>query len=962
MGEIIASTYEVIQKLGSGGGGVVYLVRHLRLNKKIVLKADKRKLSTPPELLRREVDVLKDLNHPHIPRVYDFFIENDTVYTAMDYIEGESLDRALKRGEKFDQATVIGWAVQLLDALAYLNSPTHGDPPRGFIHSDIKPANIMLLPDGSICLIDFNISLALGEKNLIGCSEGYASPEHYGLDYSGSVEFSSTAAEPTERVPTNQETIYVPSNEITAPARLPTQPKQTTAGAVRLKTITPDVRSDIYSMGATLYHLLCGMRPARNAKEVVPLSGEAFSPQVVTIIQKAMRPDPDLRYQSAGEMLHDFTTLRQRDSRVRALKRSKAFSTLLFAACFSLGIFTAFVGLKRMETTQSWLKLAEYAQNALQSGDPAGAVDFARQAFPPRAGILVPPYVPQAQAALTAALGVYDLADTYQSNGVVELPAAPLYVTLSPDGKTAACLYSGQCAIIDAVSCKILQTLPAADSALAEAAYLDDTRLAYAGADGLSVYDITQGKVLWQGQAATALSVSGDEQTIAAIYRDEARAVLYAADTGRVLSVVDFAGKKQRVATNDIFANPHDNLLALNQDGTLLAVSFEDGALQLFDLTATGPGREILSGSAGYTHFEGGFSGQYFAFSASMAGDSVFAVLDVESGEQTGGFQSDQPFSVQADASGICVQTENVLVQIDPETGEQTSLADTAENIVAFSKSDTHTLLATAGAFCFYDRRAGLTASYEKTDGIDFVRIAGETALIANRDVPSLRFMRYENHPEAELLSYDPAYTHDEARQSADGQTFMLFSYDRFRIYDKDGKELRNVDIPKSDLVYDQQYRRAGKDSYLEVTYYDGTVAQYDGTTGTLRGQAAGPPPDATLEEEFLTDTLRVESPLHGTPAVYDLQTGKQVAQLESEAYLTYITQVPGGLVAQYVTAEGVVYGELLNEQCEVLAKLPYLCDVREDALIFDYPTGNIRQTHMYQTEELLQLAADADG
>ena len=61
----------------------------------------------------------------------------------MDYIEGESLDRPLKRGEHFSQPQVIQWAKELLDALEYLHSPTHGDPPQGFVHSDIKPANLM---------------------------------------------------------------------------------------------------------------------------------------------------------------------------------------------------------------------------------------------------------------------------------------------------------------------------------------------------------------------------------------------------------------------------------------------------------------------------------------------------------------------------------------------------------------------------------------------------------------------------------------------------------------------------------------------------------------------------------------------------------------------------------------------------------------------------------------------------
>ena len=144
--QIIGSTYEIIRKLGSGGGGNIFLAKHLRLGIKVVLKADKRKTTTRQELLRREVDVLKELHHPYIPGVYDYFTENGITYTAMDYIEGESLDKPLKRGERFSQPQVIAWGIQLLEALSYLHSPIHGEPPRGYIHSDIKPSNIMLLP------------------------------------------------------------------------------------------------------------------------------------------------------------------------------------------------------------------------------------------------------------------------------------------------------------------------------------------------------------------------------------------------------------------------------------------------------------------------------------------------------------------------------------------------------------------------------------------------------------------------------------------------------------------------------------------------------------------------------------------------------------------------------------------------------------------------------------------------
>ena len=86
MGRVIADTYEIAQEIGSGGSGIVYLARHLRLGKWVVLKADKRSITTKPESLRREVDSLKDLSHTYIPKVYDFIVEQDTVYTVMDFI------------------------------------------------------------------------------------------------------------------------------------------------------------------------------------------------------------------------------------------------------------------------------------------------------------------------------------------------------------------------------------------------------------------------------------------------------------------------------------------------------------------------------------------------------------------------------------------------------------------------------------------------------------------------------------------------------------------------------------------------------------------------------------------------------------------------------------------------------------------------------------------------------------
>ena len=967
--QIIASTYEIIGKIGHGGGGNVYLANHLRLGKKVVLKADRRKITAKKELLRREVDVLKELSHTYIPQVYDFFVENDTVYTVIDYVEGESLDKPLNRGERFSQPQVIKWAKQILEALCYLHSPIHGDPPRGYVHSDIKPANIMRTPDNNICLIDFNIALALGETTVIGRSPGYASPEHYGLDFSSDPYTSGSFADKDTVSDDTKDSDLTEADDSGDTEReedstVAEQTDKTVAEKTvtpKTKMIVPDVRSDIYSLGATLYHLLSGVRPARNAKEVVPLSPEEFSPQVAAIITKAMNPNPNLRYQTAEEMLQAFRQLRTADPRVLALKRQRKIIGVLLAALFAIGVSASFIGLKRMQTTENWLRLAEYARNALEDGDTSVAVSYAMEAFPEGKSILRPDYLAEPQRALTEALGVYDLSDGYKTHETMELSAAPLYMAIGPDGRTAASMTKDELTVFDTDSMEVLASLPTEGSALSEAEYLDSSRIVYAGAEGICVYDIEQKEKLWSGSRATGICVSGDGRTVAGVYRDESQAVIYDAETGAVKYTADFSGKHQQVTVNDIFANPNDNLLALNYDGTLLGVSFADGSLKVFNLEDQEGDIEIFDAGSGYVHFEGGFYQQYFAFSASREGESVFAVIDTDTVEQTGGFQSETLFSVQTDTSGIYVQTGNILVGLDPVSGEQKPLVTTPENIRVWARSG-NTLIATETGFAFFDPYA-TPITYVETGGpSDFVELANGVALVGNRNSPAVRVMVYENHPDTELFTYDPTYLHDEARISGDGKRVMLFSYQQFRIYDIGGELINETDIPDPEQVYDQQLIREGDSSWLEVIYNDGTVTSYNADDGSMISREQREIPDTEMYEEFHVNGLRIASPLHGTPQVYDEETGELVANLSDEDYLTYVTPVGENLVVQYVTADGYCYGQLLNGRCEVLADLPYLCDVTEDQLIFDYPTGNLRQSHIYSLQELIELGKEYQG
>ena len=148
-------TYEIREKIGEGSGGIVYLAYHKRLQKMVVIKQIKR-VSHNLQSNRREVDILKNLQHTYLPQVFDFFAIKDKVFTVISYIPGQSFAQLCKQNYHFTNQQLIRWAMQICSALAYLHSQ---NPP--IIHSDIKPANIMLTPEGNICLIDFNISFFL---------------------------------------------------------------------------------------------------------------------------------------------------------------------------------------------------------------------------------------------------------------------------------------------------------------------------------------------------------------------------------------------------------------------------------------------------------------------------------------------------------------------------------------------------------------------------------------------------------------------------------------------------------------------------------------------------------------------------------------------------------------------------------------------------------------------------------
>jgi len=1067
MSQIIAGIYEIEKEIGAGGGGVVYLGRHLRLEKQVVLKADKRRLGAGKETLRREVDLLKGLSQTYIPQVYDFVQEDGVVYTVMDYIEGESLDKRLKRGQLPTQPQAVRWACQLLEALCYL----HSQPPHGILHGDIKPANIMVRPGGDICLIDYNIALALGEDGAVkvGFSRGYASPEHYGAEYlsanrtaaagtltgtkteggkagkgevrrTGGGEYGETdgagrgagrpeagsggsigkfAAEQEPGTAWESNDVTMVDTDVTAAdtdvtmadsdadaadssetvadpdsdaalkgvsvsaagygrgvsydspgsdrrvfedgkGSSSTGSSSTRSTTGREKGILLDVRSDIYSLGATLYHLISGQRPAQNAFEVIPLGANVCSQSVSDIIRKAMDPDPALRYQTAEEMLEAFLTLHKRDKRVLRHKRRERIFTVALTAAFLAGGACTFVGLKQLEQRQAALTAAEYSADALSEGNVSEALRLALEAIPTGNGILEAPVTAQAQKALTDALGVYDLSEGFTAVDAVELPAAPFKVVMSPGGTRFAAVYAYEAAVYDTGTLEKIVALPVRESALSDVVFMGEGSIVYAGEEGVTAYDLDAGQVLWTQEPATFLALSGDGGSVAAVDRDEDRAVVYRTSDGEKLYERSFEGGHLHVAANDIFADPEDDIFALNEEGNLLAVSFEGGGLTVYDMDSPEDDL-ILYDSSQYTHFEGGFCGKYFVYAANAGAGSELGIVDTGEGSLLGSTQSGSPYMLETDGSGVFLANENLLVRLDLATLGQTELAYTdSVNITGFAVSDGYVLVAgDDNSFSYYDRGARLMSVESCQENCDFVALSQGWAVIGNRNGPYLRVMRLEDHSEALLCTYDPRYIHDEARISENGKTAMLFSYEGFAVYDMSGQLVSSLDLPDAGRIYDQQFRKGGEGSFLEVIWYDGTVRCYSAADGSLISETKGEAPAKDLYEEFYTERYRIVSSLHEAPVVYELKSGRQAAVLEEDSYLTYVTQLDGYLLTEYVSASGERYGLLLDENFGTVAYLPGLCDVTEDGFVFDDGSGKLRQCKRYSLQELIGMAGE---
>ena len=218
IGSIIDGKYKILTEIGRGGMSIVYLAMDTRLNKQWAVKEVRKKGNGKnnevfENSLLTEANMMKRLDHPSLPRIVDIIDNGVTIFVVIDYIEGESLDKVLDEYGIQKEEQVIGWAKQLCDALSYLHSQK---PP--IIYRDMKPANVMLKPEGNIKIIDFGIAREYKEQKLADTTvlgaKGYAPPEQY--------------------------------------------------------TGQTDERSDIFALGMTMHHLLTGIDP-RKGKAYAPV-------------------------------------------------------------------------------------------------------------------------------------------------------------------------------------------------------------------------------------------------------------------------------------------------------------------------------------------------------------------------------------------------------------------------------------------------------------------------------------------------------------------------------------------------------------------------------------------------------------------------------------------------------------------------------------------------------------------
>lgn len=386
----LTRSYEIYEQIGAGGGGTVYRGMHKNMQKAVVIKKLKGSASNSIQDYRTEVDILKNLRHTYLPQVIDFIDSSEGIFTVMDFIPGKSLQDMLNENHRFTEKEVLKYTRQLCEALDYLHSQ---NPP--IIHGDIKPDNIMITPEGNVCLIDFNISGMLEGKGAttFGYTQGYSAPEQaeafervkrqmkmekeYKTEslWQGDkteilsddkTEILGAENEKTELLGADEKTVLLGADmeetvllgvdettvllgrdETAVGMEKAENPAVVSSSGKLIVGISIDKRSDVYSLGATIYALLTGkIRNPKEKKLVLPNVSSGFS----IVLAKALAYAPEKRYQDAGKMLQAVVSVHKKDKKYKSLLRRQELILVVAFLIIAASVYCIVEGKKQMAT------------------------------------------------------------------------------------------------------------------------------------------------------------------------------------------------------------------------------------------------------------------------------------------------------------------------------------------------------------------------------------------------------------------------------------------------------------------------------------------------------------------------------------------------------------------------------------------------------------------------------------
>ena len=332
IGQLVEGKYRILSKVGQGGMSVVYMAINERANKTWAIKEVRKDTSQRAAVANNgiitETNMLRQLSHPNMPSIVDVIEDQDSFLIVMDFIEGKTLKHYVRESGAQKQEDVVKWAKQLCGVLGYLHSQ---DPP--IIYRDMKPSNIMLKPNGDVVLFDFGAARKYREESELDdtvClgTKGYAAPEQYGGH------------------------------------------GQT------------DARTDIYCLGATMYHLITGHNPAEPPYEIYPIRhwNPSLSAGLEAVIEKCTQNNPEDRYQDCSELMYALDHYWESDETYRKMQVHNLHKFLIPAA-LTLVFGVASVSMLAMHGYAKSNNYDTYIQMAKDKSDHEDQIDSLKRAL-----------------------------------------------------------------------------------------------------------------------------------------------------------------------------------------------------------------------------------------------------------------------------------------------------------------------------------------------------------------------------------------------------------------------------------------------------------------------------------------------------------------------------------------------------------------------------------------------------